>query len=218
MDILWRIYRKYGYKYTIARRIVYIVLRALFMFVCQFLYVHCDGSGPIDYRMSLGLVYSTSAGCFYIFDFIQFVHCSRKFHLHLKSREKEIRLFYFDKKAYLDSKYIRIHFQVATTIVAISLFFFTFGNSFWELLEPSFDIIEGLHQDIEANHGVVSQSLISYVCFPSIIIYKILININYLYILLIFAYKSFRKRQDFANINNKIRPLIEKYHNNLDRV
>ena len=66
---------------------------------------------------------------------IQFVYYARKFYLHLKSREKEIRLFYFDKKAYLDSKYLRIHFKIATILVGIAIFFFNLGST-----ESMFDL------------------------------------------------------------------------------
>ena len=67
-----------------------------------------------DYKdMSIDLL-NILGGILTIIDFIQYVYYARKFYLHLKSREKEIRLFYFDKKAYLDSKYLRIHFKIAT--------------------------------------------------------------------------------------------------------
>ena len=216
MDLLWLVYRKYGYNYTTARWMVYILARALFMFFCHFPLSSCDRSDiPLDYCLPINLVYSLLVGSFYIFDFIQFVYFSRRFYLHLKSREKEIRLFYFDRKAYLDSKFIRIHFQVATTMVVISLFFFTFGYSLWEFLEPNYFIIKVLQPDFAYSIRMVTKSLVSYVFFPSIIIYKIMINMNYLYIFIIIVYQSFKKRQNLANINSSIRPIVEDYHNTL---
>ena len=64
---------------------------------------------------------------FLIIDFIQFVYYSRKFYLQLKSREREFRFSYFDEKAYLESKFLRIHFKIATILVGIALFFFSLG-------------------------------------------------------------------------------------------
>ena len=79
----------------------------------------------VDYQ----IIYSDHINAFYgtllIIDFIQFVYFARKYYLHLKSREKEFRLFYFDRKDYLNSKYLRIHFKIATILVGIALFFFT---------------------------------------------------------------------------------------------
>ena len=54
---------------------------------------------------------------FYVLDFIQNVYYSKRFYSHLKSREKEIRLFYFDKEAYFNIKWIRKHFLVCNILV-----------------------------------------------------------------------------------------------------
>ena len=109
MDFLWLVYRKYKYKYTMIRWTWYIEIRILVLFLLQY---------PIPLSLDNQIIYSfLTYAIFTIFtviDYIQFVYYARKFYLHLKSREKEIRLFYFDKKAYLDSKYLRIHFKVAT--------------------------------------------------------------------------------------------------------
>ena len=55
------------------------------------------------------------------------MYYAREFYLHLK--EKEIGLFYFDKKDYLDSEYLRIHFKIATILVGSALFFATLASS-----------------------------------------------------------------------------------------
>ena len=89
MDFLWLTYWKYEFKYTIIRWTWYIVVRTLVVCLVGF-------SKYSDFVNCLN-------GIVPIIDFIQFVYYSKRFYLHLKSRE-EIRIFYFDKEAYLDSK------------------------------------------------------------------------------------------------------------------
>ena len=115
MDFLWLAYRKYEYKYTIIRWTWYILIRALVAFLLQ-------------YFQNTYSLFNIFYSIFPIIDFIQFVYYARKFYLHLKSREKEIKLFYFDKKAYLDSKYLRIHFKIATILVVSAIFFFALSS------------------------------------------------------------------------------------------
>ena len=130
MDFLWLAYRKYEYKYTMIRWTWYIVIRILVIFLVQY---------PIPISLDYQIIYSfliyALHGIFSITDFIQYVYYARKFYSHLKSREKEIRLFYFDETAYLDSKYLRIHFKIATILVVNALFFSTLANSFATLSE-----------------------------------------------------------------------------------
>ena len=84
---------------------------------------------PIRFKMMSSNLVCIIYGIVSIIDLIQFVYYARKFYFHLKSREKEIRLFYFNKKAYLDSKYLRIHFKIATILVVNALFFSTLSNA-----------------------------------------------------------------------------------------
>ena len=69
-----------------------------------FLFDNCIDfiSFSVDYKNIYNNVVNIFTTIFPNIDFIQFVYYARKFYLHLKSREKEILLFYFDKKAYLD--------------------------------------------------------------------------------------------------------------------
>ena len=92
---------KYEYKYTIIKWTWYIVIRALVLFLIQ--YSDYTNLVPHHYQALCDCFNDILLGIFPIIDFIQFVYYARRFYLHLKSREKEIGLFYFDKKAYLDS-------------------------------------------------------------------------------------------------------------------
>ena len=193
----------------------YITIRTFVTFLSHFLLSLCGTKYRYHgYCLPFQLISSLLYAFFYISDFIGFVYFSRKFYFHLKSREQEIRLFYFDNNAALESKCLLIHFKIATILVVNSLFFFTFGFSLWELLEASI-AVAGIFPVTTKYVPIVLKSLVGYILFPSITIYKILININYMYIFIVIVYKSFKNRQKLANINNYIRPLIERYHNTI---
>ena len=215
MDFLWLVYRKFKYRNNTIRWTVYISVRTFIIFICHFLLTLCKRYEFSDYCLPFSLVSFPLYGFLYIFDFIGFVYYSRRFYLHLKSRELEIRLFYFDNNAAFESRFIRVHFKIATILVVSSLFFFfTFGFASWEFLEFCENSV-GMFPSATKYIPITTKSSVGYVLFPSIIRYKILINFNYLYIFLVIVYKSYNDRMKLANINNYIKPLIEKYHNNI---
>ena len=210
MDFLWLAYRKYEYKYTIIRWIWYIAIRILVLLLLQY-------SIPFSLGYQIIYIFLTCAiyGIYPIIDLIQYVHYARKFYLHLQSREKEIRLFYFDKKAYLDSKYLRIHFKIATILVVNALFFTNLSN-FTNLLSLIFDIPDYymvIPQQLYENLLII----FNYFCFISnisLIISEVLFIFNYLYIFIIVVYKAYRDGQKLKNINDYIKPIMKQYHDN----
>ena len=213
MDFLWLAYRKYEYKYTIIRCTWCIVIRILIVFLleCSIVFVSISADNKAIYSNFVIIVFSIVS----IIDFIQFMHYARKFYLHLKSREKEIRLFYFDKNAYLDSKYLRIHFKIATILVATALFFFTFANTvglfniFCDI--PQYVAIPQQWHDIIIN---VYNIYIYFIANPSCFISQVLVIFNYLYIFIVAVYKSYRDGQKLKNINDYIKPIMKQYHDN----
>ena len=209
MDFLWLAYRKYEYKYTIIKWTWYIVIRALYYFLFKYIF-----SLSLDYQIEYSFLTCAIIAIFPIIDLIQYIYYARKFYLHLKSREKEIRLFYFDKKAYLDSKYLRIHFKIATILVGIALIIFTLSNStatFSVIFEiPYYKVIPQL---------LNAKLFIIHYCFGFIanllyVISQILFIFNYLYIFIVVVYKSYRDGQKLKNINDYIKPIMKEYHDN----
>ena len=211
MNFLWLVYRKYEYKYTLIRWFVYLAIRTFIIIILTVLHAKPEHKG-VNYESVLFCMVQIFFGCIYIFDFVHFVHYARKLYFHLKSREKEIRLFYFDRKEYLDSKFLRIHFKIATILVGIALFFFTCGCSSLSFTNLSFLI---LYINSGFSTEILTTSISALVIFPSLIIYKIMITMNYFYIFIVIIYKSFRDRQKLANINNSIKPLVKNYHDTL---
>ena len=213
MDFLWLAYRKYEYKYTIIRWTWYIVIRILVVFLLEYSLVFVSISA--DYQAIVSDFFGIISSIFPIIDFIQFVHYARKFYLHLKSREKEIRLFYFDKKAYLDSKYLRIHFKIAIILVAIALFFFTFAKTaglFGIICDIPYYVAipQQLHDIIITVYNIY----IFFIANPSYLIFQVLCIFNYLYIFIVVVYKSYRDGQKLKNINDYIKPIMKQYHDN----
>ena len=214
MDFLWLAYRKYEYKYTIIRWTWYIVIRALVLFIIQ--YFEIKNLIPLDYETIYQCFKDIILLIFTIIDFIQFVYYARRFYLHLKSREKEIRLFYFDKKAYLDSKYLRIHFKIATILVGTALFFYTlatsadifstFDTTLYTLSKPAG------YQQLYYIFTLLFGSLTFTITIFSFLISEVLFNLNYLYIFIVVVYKSYRDRKRLENINDYIRPIVKQYH------
>ena len=214
MAFLWLAHRKYEYKYTMIRWTWYIAIRTLVMFLIQY----------SEYANLIPLDYQTITDCFInifyvilsIIDFIQFVYYSRRFYLQLKSREKEIRLFYFDKKAYLDSKFLRIHFKIATILVGTALFFYTLGS--FGIITSIIDVFPYYSFSIPGYHQLYNILLfisdIVYTCITifSFLISEVLFMLNYLYVFIVVVYKSYRDKKKLENINDHIRPIVKKYH------
>ena len=218
MAFLWLAYRKYEYKYTIIRWTWYIVIRTLVMFLTQYPKYTKLNLIPLNYLIPYYWFTNILMGISPIIDFIQFVYYARRFYLHLKSREKEIRLFYFDKKAYLDSKFLRIHFKIATILVGTALFFYTLAISGSISIRIDGDIryylfyIPGYQQLYDILK--ISFNFIDYITTLSYLISEVLFMLNYLYIFIVVAYKSYRDRKKLENINDYIRPIMKKYHDN----
>ena len=209
MDFLWLAYRKYEYKYTLIRWTWYIVIIVLVIFLTR--YPKYTNLIPLDYKIIYYCFADIPLLIFPIIDFIQFVYYARKFYLHLKSREKEIRLFYFDKKAYLDSKYLRIHFKVATILVGTALFFYTLGT--FGIITSIFNVFPIFSFSIPVNQLLyyiflfISNRYIIYITTFSFLISEVLFMLNYLYIFIVVVYKSYRDKKKLQNINDYIRPM-----------
>ena len=210
MDFLWLVYRKYEYKYSMIRWTWYIAIRTLVLLLFQY---------PIplslDYQIINSFLTYAIFTIYPIIDLIQYMYYARKFYLHLKGKEKEIRLFYFDKSAYLDSKYLRIHFKIATILVGNALFFATLSNSIVTLsvifLIPDHYMVIPLQlyenlSNIYYYFGIIANFSYS--------ISQVLFIFNYLYIFIVVVYKSYSDGQKLKNINDYIKPIMKQYHDN----
>ena len=164
----------------------------------------------LEIKVFVNLLY----GSITIFDYLQYLYYSRKFYLHLKSREKEIRLFYSDNKTYLDIKFIRFHFKIATILVATALFFYTLAMSNTAYLYAS---VYACALTCKHCYGVnwllyyTSDFLKKCLRF----FYTYLFTFYYIYMFVVIVYKSYKDKQKLANINKYIKPIVKHYHDRL---
>ena len=214
MDFLWLAYRKYEYKYTIIRWTWYIAIRTFVAFLVNGSFFS-NNFILVGYKTIYGNLVNILFEILTIIDFIQFVYYARRFYLQLKSREKEIRLFYFDKKSYLDSKYLRIHFKVATILVGIALFLSALAISGSIITIPEYipNYID-IPQQLNNYLTILSNVYIGIICNILFTISEVIFIFNYLYIFIAVVYKSYRDRKKLENINDYIRPIMKQYHDN----
>ena len=210
MNLLWLAYRKLEYKSTIIRWAWYIVMRAFVIFTTYIIrgYIYNDRN---EYLILSELV----AGVSLIFDFLQYVYYSRRFYLHLKSRETEIRLFYFNNRAYLDIKFIRFHFKIATILVALALFFYTVDRSVILFLEAFESASSLFNFSFDISIDVLSYCVRAIICCPCRILLLAIMTFNYLYMFIVVVYKAHRDNHKLRNINKYIKPIVKQYHDSL---
>ena len=118
MKVLWLAYLHSPYKYTIMRWAVYIVLRTILLYVVYTMLMLDPLSRDYITIVINMLFFGGLVVIYETLDLITYMLYSRRFYLHLKSRELEAKLF-MDREKYIENKYLRIHFKVATILVAI---------------------------------------------------------------------------------------------------
>ena len=211
MDFIWHVYRKYEYKYTMIKWTAYIVIRSLVIIIWMNIlkYMNEENLLSVGSLLNIILVY------FYTSDFVQYVYYSKRFYSHLKSREKEIRLFYYDKDAYLYHRWIRIHFLVGNILVTNALFLFTLGTSILLIADIMHKIVMMFDRQDYSLVLAASTSLEGELILPIFIVYKTIMNLNYLYIIIVIVYKSIRGRIKLYNINKHIKPIVKMYHDSV---
>ena len=211
MNFLWLVYRKYEYKYTMIRWTAYVVIRGIVVIIW---YLSLPHISP-DYRGLANVLLDIFFLFFYVLDFIQYVHYSKRFYSHLKSREKEILLFYFDKEAYLNIRRIRKHFHVGYTLVTIALILSMTGYILNYTRHLDERIVLLFDSQYISNMEYANNLEYRYGIIPIFLVFKVMLNFNYLYIIIAIICKSIRGRVKLYNINKHIKPIVEEYHNSV---
>ena len=210
MKVLWLAYLHSPYKHTIMRWTAYIVLR-IFVVIIALIGQKLNYFSGFKYANFIYLILNTGMySLFIISDLIIYLVYSRRFYLHLKSRELEARLF-MDRRKYLENKFLRIHFKVATILVTVALLFYSIGN----LLSLVCTMINNMFLAY-SNESLTTWYLVNQVVgvLPLDIlqvIYRVLFNLNYLYILFIILYKRYKQKRNLNRVNDRIRPLVREY-------
>ena len=185
LKVLCLAYLHSPYKFTIMRWTAYIVIRALIVYVSNLMIlIYTLKYGdiiPMFFYDGLFVIYA-------MIDLTTYLLYSRRFYIHLKSRESEAVLSH-EKEKYLEYKYLRTHFKVATIIVAIALIFYNL---------VSIIAIECTMIDYTLLVFSVENFRIWYLIqllvdiFPvglCQIIFRVILSLNYKYVLFLILYK-----------------------------
>ena len=120
-----------------------------------------------------------------------------------------------NKTMYIENKYICIHFKVATILVgaALSLYILialmTIPWMGMDYISRIFSI-----ESLEDNSEIIYEI---YDLLPTDVIqvlYRLLLNLNYLYVLFVIIYKYIKKR-NLTRVNDKIKPLVREYQDGI---
>ena len=212
LKVVWLAYLHYPYRHTIIRWTAYIILRlfAVYIIYCwQYVKNIITSERPLYFSLFWGML-----SLFLIFDLITYLVYSRRFYQHLKSRVLEAKLS-ADKDNYLANKYLCIHFKVASIIVTASLIIYIIVN----ITSFVFNDLIYIYQPFErfSNDKWAIFSFLVLLIPGSIgqLIFRIMINLNYLYVTSIILFKYCRQKRNLNKVNDRIRPLVRDYQDTI---
>ena len=213
LRVLWLIYNHYPCKDALMKWWAYIIIRLSSYLINYFL----STTIPINTASTiLCLCFQVAFLSFYVFEYVMYLKYARQFYLHLKSREEEIRLHYYDEPAYRHSRFVRKYFSHSITFVAISLFFLSFSY-FIILFTFTVDTIDNLIPIIPLEawndmFGNIIHPISNCVYSISQTVYRLLSVLSYLYMIFVVVRELHFKRIDYININDRMKPLLQQYH------
>ena len=201
LKVLLLTYFHCPYRYTVMRWSVYIIVRIVFFALINL-------SLPIIYVNEIIVLQDILRALAYFVDIITYIIYSRRFYLHLKSREKEARLFK-DRITYLNEQAICIHFKVASILVTIAFFALVFPLIIFPIIPLSRLFIENHHAKIL---GRIIDSMHTILYHTSLIIYSLVFILNYLYMTSLVVGSYLIQKRGLVHVNKKIKPIITAYH------
>ena len=202
LDVLWLAYLHSQYKYTIMRWTAYIILRIVVLNILYQVRIHVANSN-IEYVIYWSLNIILLLICELI-DLLTYIWYSRRFYRHLKSRELEAKLF-MSRREYLENKYVCMHFKIATIFVTISLATYLLPNVFYPFTAV-FQYNQWVYYD---------DKLIVWPITSCQLLSRILFNFNYLYLIVVSAYRYWRQKHGLTRVNDRIQPLVRKYQDKI---
>ena len=222
VKVLWLTYLHSPYKYCFIKWVVYMIVKILAILIVSFSthilsemygYSHKD---QIGFYIAGNDIEST---IFYLedcipmlFEYVYYLKYSRTFYLLLKGIELENKLS-LDRKKYLDSKFVRVHFKVATILVATALFFrFIVSIPVTHSFTIKYLIELFTNNRLSPELEYILQGKPVSMLFA--ILYRVLWNLNYLYMFSVILLQYYKKRNN-RNINDRIRPLVRAYQDRI---
>ena len=216
MKVLWLAYLHSPYKYTIIRWAAYIGFRVvsltcLILFESSKAYVEINGYEKLLYVFFIVNMFTLIV----IFDFITYLMYSIRFYKHLKSRELEAKLF-MDKSTHIENKSVRIHFKIATILVATALFIYNQMNILFSIYMIILSILAiSSFRSLKYYSELIYEFEKVYPTYLFQMLFRILLNFNYLYVFFVILYKYWKKKHDLNKVNDRIKPLIREYQDQI---
>ena len=205
MNVIWLVYMHSPYKYVIARWSLYIVLRLVAISIIQnWQLMEYATQDEELYKGMYKMLYFFLRAVMEIIDLITYVVYSKRLVSHLKGRELEAKLFE-DKMKYLENKYVRVHFTFTTILVTIAFLIHTLGDTNFILYLAS--------SIFTTNNNMKHIELVPMMGFH--ISYRIVLNLNYFYIIFVFVAIQWRRKLQLDNINKYIHPIVRRYQQTL---
>ena len=212
VKVLWLVYLHSPYKYSVMKWLGYIVMKII---VRQtYTYIPPIISEMYGYTVNategneMTFIAYELPNFFMFFEYVYYLLYSRRFYLLLKGIELENKLS-LDRKKYLDSKFVRVHFKVCTILVAIT-FLFRIVSSI-----PLFHFpIEYLLELFTNNSEFTNDTKQAFGGSFFVLLYRVVSNLNYLYMFIVISLQYYKKRNN-RNINDRIRPLVRAYQDKI---
>ena len=214
MKVLWLVYLHSPYRNNIMRWTAYVVLRLIVLYLIhswQLVYVNEESTIRVDISL---LIFIYIRSTYQVIDLITYILYSRRFYLHLRSRELEARLFHEEK--YLEAKYVRIHFKIATVLVSVAISLYTLSEAMSCIFNLSINLskfVNELFTFPEWSYYLQAVLISRYIMLSG---YRLLSDANYMYVFSVILFKYCRRKYKLTRINEKIRPYIREYHEDLD--
>ena len=214
VKVLWLVYLHSPYKYSVMKWIAYIVMKittyqtyTLISPIISDMYGYSENAVE---KRELTLIGYALQWFFMLYEYIYYLKYSRRFYLLLKGIELENKLS-LDRKKYLDCKFIRIHFKVGTILVAIAFLFrviYTIPVSYLFAVQHLIELFMNDQLTPVLQKAAFENSFF-------LMLYRIVSNLNYLYMFIIIVLQYLKKKHNNRNINDKIRPLVRAYQNKI---
>ena len=198
LKVLLLTYHHCPYKYTVIRWSGCIVVRCAVCITMSFSYVT---TSPTEVKSLVVLAYAL----LYSSDLVLYILYAHRFYKHLKSRETEARLFK-DRATYVSERFIRIHFKVASIIIALGISFYVIPFT----VVPFFYLLNQFITKDE--YSIQTCNLITTLAY---ILYTIVMASNYLYLVTKIVGSYLIQKWKLNRINRQINPIVAKYHEGL---
>ena len=202
LKVLLLTYFHCPYKYTVMRWSVYIAVRIIVFALILYSFNKID-----KYEKEFSSLQEILRSLAFLADFLTYIIYSRRFYLHLKSREKEARLFK-DRTTYHNERSVCLHFKIASILVTIALFTLLIPPIIYPIVSVTGLFIQKYNEKTQK----IMILMIVVVKNIGYILYSVVFTLNYLYVVSLIVGSYLVQKRGLVHVNKKIKPIITAYH------